>query len=311
MSTRIALTGATGFVGGHLLEELLSRGYTVNALTRRHQQARENVNWINGDLENPSAISELVQDVDIIINVAGLVKANSQSEFIAANSDAVSTLIEAVKLSQKQPHFIQISSLTAREENISDYAMSKHQGEVSLKNNALDINWTIIRPPGVYGPKDNETLKIFKALTWRVALSPSNSAYRVSWIHVSDLVKAISHLLENKNYYGQTIELDDGHENGYSHKEFYRMAAKILDLNPLYITLPKIVLKSIGHINDIVGRIFSYAPMVSAMKVNEMCHPDWVCRNETEEQIIGWSPEYDLESGLKETLDWYKKNNYI
>tara|TARA_R110002096_G_scaffold435770_1_gene662618 strand:- start:88989 stop:89924 length:936 start_codon:yes stop_codon:yes gene_type:complete len=311
MSRIIALTGATGFVGGHLLEELLSHGYTVNALTRRPQQARKNVKWISGDLENRPAISELVDDVDVIINAAGLIKAKSQKEFIAANSDSVSTLIKAVKSSHKKPHFIQVSTLAAREAAISDYAMSKHQGEIHLQNNKSGINWTIVRPPGVYGPKDSETLKIFKALTWRVALSPSNSTFRVSWIHVSDLAKAISHVIENRDYYDRTIELDDGHGNGYSHKEFYATASKILNLNPLYITLPKFTLKSIGHINDIVGRMFGYAPMLSAMKVNEMCHPDWVCRKETKTQITGWVPEHDLESGLKETLDWYKKNNYI
>lgn len=311
MNKKIALTGATGFVGRHLLKELISNGYTVTALTRRPQQPQENVKWVIGDFAEKTALHELVKDADIIINVAGLVKARTKSDYFAANADAVTNLLSAIKTSTKNPHFIQVSTLAAREAHISNYAASKHQGEMHLKNNKMDINWTIIRPPGVYGPKDSETLKIFKALTWRIALSPSSSSLRVSWIHVSDLVKAISHLVENQNYYKQTIEVDDGQDNGYSHKEFYTIAAKILQIKPLNITLPKFILKAIGHINDIVGRIFDYTPMVSAMKVNEMCHPNWVCQKKNEPQIKGWSPEYDLESGLKDTLDWYTKNNYI
>jgi len=311
MNKRIALTGSTGFIGGHLLEELLSNGYHVSALTRRPQRSRKNVRWIIGSLENKEVLSELLEEADVIINVAGLVKAKSQKEFITANSDPVLNLINAVKASLKNPHFIQVSSLVAREKNLSNYATSKHQGEMHLINSNLGIKWTIVRPPGVYGPKDNETLKIFKALSWRVAFSPSNSAFRVSWIHVEDLVKAISCLMENSKYYNKIIELDDGSQNGYSHKEFYNTAAKILTLKPLHITLPKFILKTLGHVNDLLASIFNYTPMISAMKVNEMCHPDWVCQNNVLGQITGWMPKYNLDRGLKETLDWYKKNSYM
>ena len=311
MKKRIALTGATGFIGGHLLEELLSNGYYVNAITRKPQQARKNVRWIEGNIENKEALSKLLEEVDVVINVAGLVKAKTQREFIAANSHPVLNLANAVKASHKNPHFIQVSSLVARKKNISNYAISKHQGEMHLKNNNLGIKWTIVRPPGVYGPNDNETLKIFRALSWRITFSPSNSAFRVSWIHVEDLVKAISCLMENSEYYNKTVELDDGNKNGYSYKEFYNTAAKILTLKPLHITLPKFILKIFGHTNDLLSSIIGYTPMVSAMKVNEMCHPDWVCQNNAEEQVTGWTPKYNLEKGLKETLDWYKKNGYM
>lgn len=308
MTKTIALTGATGFVGGHLLDELVTRGFTVKALTRRPQKNIDNVTWISGDFENCAALNELNEDADIIINVAGLVKAKNKNDFLNANSIAVSNLLASIK-PETSPHFIQISSLAAREPQLSDYAFSKHDGEKLII--ASNQNWTIIRPPGIYGARDTETLKIFKLLKCRLSLFPANRHNRVSWIHVSDLVDAIIHQIDNKVYFGKTLEIDDGKEDGYSHEEFFTYCEDALSVKTLKITTPKFILKIIGHINDILGRIFNFAPMVSSKKVNELCHPDWVCRKNDEFQLTDWKAKITLKEGLKETLDWYKNNEYI
>ncbi|MBT5072490.1 MAG: NAD(P)-dependent oxidoreductase [Kordiimonadaceae bacterium] len=311
MTKRIALTGATGFVGGHLLRLLLSRGYKINALTRVMQEQIENVNWVKGDLENKDALKELVKDAHVIINVAGLVKAQNKKDFSRANSDAISNILTSIDKEKTAPHFIQISSLAAREPQLSDYAFSKNEGEKVLINNEIGINWTIIRPPGIYGPNDQETLKIFKLIKWRLALYPGNKHHRVSWIHVTDLVNAISRIVEKDQQYGTIIEIDDGNKGGYTHAEFFDTIAKNLNINPIKITAPNFLLKIIGHINDIMGAILGYAPMLSSKKVNEICHPDWVCRDTHKFQDDEWHAKYNLTEGLKETLDWYKNNKSI
>lgn len=311
MNKRIALTGATGFVGKHLLKSLLNQGYTVKALTRRDQNPIHNVEWIKGDLEDHDAIKKLTENIDIMINVAGLVKAKNKNEFLKANAVAVSTLLDGISHQNTKPHFIQISSLSAREPDISDYASSKFKGEEILKSNSLNLNWTIIRPPAIYGPYDVETLKIFKLLKWGIALYPGDRSYRVSWIHVIDLANAISSLIDNSLFFGKTLEIDDGHYNGYSHEEFFNIAQKSMNLKSINITLPKFFLKIIGHANNIFGSIFRYTPMVSAKKVNELCHPNWVCNKDNEFNGKAWKAEYNLAKGLKETVDWYKDNNYI
>lgn len=303
MTKTIALTGATGFVGGHLLSALISQGYSVKAITRRPQQSIDNVTWISGDLDNDGALKELIQGADAVINVAGLVKAKNYGEFLNANATAVERMISMLSSDQQ---FIQISSLAAREENISDYAKSKFQGEQYLINNTHK-NWTIIRPPGIYGPNDFETLKIFKMLKSRFAFYPANKNHRVSWIYVDDLVDAIIHTIGKGDHSGKILEIDDGANNGHSHEEYFKAASDILDISPIKMTIPKFILKTIGHINDILGRIFGYAPMVSSKKVNELCHHDWVCSN----NMPNWKAKTDLKTGLKETLDWYKKNEYI
>lgn len=311
MDKRIALTGATGFVGKHLLKNLTNQGYKVKALTRNDQTPVENVEWIKGDFENISAIKKLIHGTDIVINVAGLVKAKNNDEFLKANTTAISTLLNEINTQNISPHFIQISSLTARKPEISDYAMSKYKGEEILKSNNLNLNWTIIRPPAIYGPYDIETLKIFKLLKWRVALYPGSRLYRVSWIHIADLVSAISVLINNTSFFNKTLEIDDGHKSGYSHEEFFKTAAAAMNVTPINITTPKMILKLVGHTNNLLSYIFNYAPMVSAKKVNELCDPDWVCKKNDEFNSKVWKPKYNLEKGLKETLDWYKTNNYF
>ena len=310
MTKIIALTGATGFVGRHLLRTLASQGFIIKALTRRPQPELKNVIWVSGDLENQSSLKELVADSDVIINVAGLVKAKNLDDFLDANANAIENILNVIDI-HKKPHFLQISSLAAREENISDYAFSKRQGEIILQSNTHQLPWTIIRPPGIYGPRDTETLKIFRMLNAGLALFPEDKNNRVSWININDLITAIVYLMNNKNYFQKTLEIDDGNQNGYSHEEFYKTASEILSVSPFYITIPKFLLKLFGHINDIFGRIFNYAPMVSAKKVNEICHSDWVCRKNNDFDINGWHAKIDLKTGLKETLDWYKNNEYI
>lgn len=311
MTRRIALTGATGFVGKHLLDELISQGYHVNALTRRPQSEKDNVNWILGDLDNQNALADLLEETEALINVAGLIKAKTKQQFLAANTDAVETLIKHSSSLDKPYHFIQISTLAAREGNISEYAESKHNAEMLFQKLNGDLKWTIIRPPAVYGPEDIETLKIFKSLKWRLALIPIDKKARVSWIHVSDLANAIASSINNENCFSKTFEIDDGAKHGYSHDDFYNTASALLNVSPIKITLPKFILKIIGHVNDIFGRIFGYTPMLSAQKVNEICHPNWVIRKTPDFKITKWDAKYDLRQGLEQTLNWYKNNKYF
>lgn len=310
MTKRIALTGTTGFVGGHLLEELLSRGYLVNALTRKNQPPKDGVKWTLGDLQNEAALADLLDGCDIIINVAGLIKAKSAQEFMSANSLAVATLKSIVNKSSLNPLFIQISSYAAREPQLSDYAESKYQGEEMLKIGD-EIRWTILRPPAVYGPGDTETLKIFKIIQHGLVLYPANKDNRVSWINISDLSIAIADLIEIKNCEKKTFEVDDGAANGYSHEEFFNTASQIMGKSTVKITIPKIFLKIIGSMNELFGMLLNYAPMASSDKINEICHDDWVVDKKLDFQETGWTPKTNLNDGLKETLDWYKNNEYI
>lgn len=147
MAKIIAVTGATGFVGKHLVRELVAQGFQVKALTRRPQPETENISWIEGDLENIPALSQLVENADVLFHLAGLVKARTREDFNRVNSQSVRTLLKVIQKSHANPHFILLSSLAARERYLSGYAESKRKGEEILTEYAGGLPWTILRPP--------------------------------------------------------------------------------------------------------------------------------------------------------------------
>lgn len=306
-----AVTGATGFIGKHLVRELVAQGFQVKALTRRPQPQSKNISWIEGDLENTHALSQLIKNADVFFHLAGLVKARNRKDFNRVNSQSVQTLIEIIQATTARPHFILLSSLAARERYLSSYAESKRKGEEILCRNAGNIPWTILRPPGIYGPGDKETLKIFKAITFRLAPLPGRPENRASWIYAPDLARAMIATGGNTKCFGQILDVDDGTMEGYSHKKMYETASLILNIKPFQVVLPRFFLKFLAHFNVLFSTIFGYTPMLTPEKINELCYPDWICRGPHVMKMITWKPETDLKQGFKKTLKWYNKNNLI
>jgi nucleoside-diphosphate-sugar epimerase len=312
MTKTVAVTGATGFVGKHLVRALIASGYQVRALTRRPQKNSKNLIWIDGDLENRAALGELVNGVDVVFHLAGLIKAKKTSDFLRVNSHSIKTLVEILQEGPSNPHFILLSSLAAREPHLSSYANSKRHGEDMLTAHAAnDMPWTILRPPGIYGPEDMETLKIFKSVAARIAPLPGGAHNRASWIYAPDLAQAMIAVAGHEECYGQILDVDDGAENGYSIDEMYQTAADILQNKPFKFTVPKTALKIFGHTNVLFSTLFSYTPMLTPEKINELCHPDWVCRGTHVMDLTGWKPETNLKQGFNKTLKWYKENSLV
>ncbi|PHZ83826.1 epimerase [Paremcibacter congregatus] len=306
-----AVTGATGFVGKHLVRELVAQGIQVRALTRRPQEDNDNVTWVNGDLDNIAALESLISGADIVYHLAGLVKARTKQDFFRVNSESVTTLATLAEKSGKKPHFILLSSLAARERHLSSYAESKRQGEENLQQSAGEMPWTILRPPGIYGPEDTETLKIFKAVASRFAPIPGDPFNRASWVYAPDLVQAMIAVADNVKCQGKILDVDDGKDSGYSLRDLYETAAQELRVRPLRVTVPKIILKTIAYGNVLFSTLFRYTPMVTPEKVNELYHPDWICHGTHVMKLTNWNPETNLEKGFKATLKWYKDNNLI
>jgi len=311
MTKTIAVTGATGFVGKHLVRELVTRGFQVRAITRRPRPRKDGIDWIAGDLDNHPALARLVENADVVIHLAGLVKARSSRDFHHVNSHGVKAVTDAIQKSSTHPHMILLSSLAARERHLSSYAESKRRGEEVLTENSPDFPWTILRPPGIYGPQDRETLKIFKSIARGIAPLPGAADNRASWIYAPDLARAIVAICQNEACFGQILDVDDGRENGYSHREMYQTAANILDVRPLYFVAPEYILKVGASINVLFSTLFGYTPMLTLEKINELCYPDWICYGPHVMKKTDWKPETDMKQGFKETLEWYKKNGLM
>ncbi|MDV3257459.1 MAG: NAD(P)H-binding protein, partial [Sphingomonas sp.] len=179
---KLAITGATGFVGSRLLALALEGGHEVRALARRPQEERQGVSWIEGALDRPDSLEQLLEGARAVIHVAGVINAPDAAGFEAGNVAGTAAVIAAAK-KVGTGRFIHVSSLAAREPGLSVYGETKARSEELVSSSGLD--WSIVRPPAVYGPGDRETLDLFRMAKSGLVLLPP--AGRLSLIHVDDL----------------------------------------------------------------------------------------------------------------------------
>ena len=297
----IAVTGATGFIGTVLCRRLLEQGFQVRALVRNCTKASnlsvQGVSLIEGDLENTSALNKLVADCAFVIHGAGAVRGNSQAAFDRVNVLGTLALLKAIEAQSHAPTLLLISSLAAREPQLSWYSHSKSEGEKLLRQ-VPDLKWIILRPPAVYGPGDKEMLPIFQWMHRGIALVPGSPDARMSLIHVSDLVEAIITCLHCKGAICQIMTLCDGKHDGYSWHELADIAAAQWSRKVHLWRIPRWLLDGIAKANSNVARITGKSPMLTPPKLRELRHKDWVVDNGPITTATGWTPRLALREGL-------------
>lgn len=235
---RLAITGATGFVGGRLLQIALGEGHEVVALTRRSQGERAGVTWVQGALDNRQALQRLVEEADAVIHVAGVISAPDAAGFEAGNVTGTLALLAAAT-SAGLRRFVHVSSLAAREPGLSLYGASKARAEELVRSSGFD--WAIVRPPAVYGPGDRETLDLFKAA--KLGLVPLPPAGRLSLIHADDLSRLLLALASSDAPRQVLYEADDGREGGWNHREFAAALASAQDRRALAVPVPAAMIR--------------------------------------------------------------------
>ncbi len=300
--TTLALTGATGFVGKATVEHALARGFHVRALTRREQPARDGVSWIAGDLEHEEALARLASGADAVIHIAGVVNAPTPEGFIRGNVDGTRRMVAAAA-SMGVTRFVHVSSMAAREPQLSQYGNSKEGAEQEVRKSGLD--WTMIRPPGVYGPGDLEMRDIFRMAKLGFVLLPPNG--RISLIHVADLARLLVTLALTDP--GREIyECDDGVDGGYTHHDFARMVGQAVGKRPLPLSFPR----SLIHL---VGRADSFFREANAKLTPDraayLSHPDWTADPARRPPAALWAPQIATPAGLAQTADWYRAEGLL
>ena len=306
MTRRIALTGATGFIGGNLVKRLAKAGWKIQALSRpdsdRSRLAGIPLQWIEGDLNNLDSLRYLVRNADAIVHCAGAVRGTSETQFDGVNVNGVAKLVQAASEQHLTPRFLLISSLAARQPQLSPYAASKRKGEEALARGAGAMFWAAFRPSAVYGPGDREMLPIFRWIARGIAPVLGSGEGRFSLLFVDDLIEAILLWLEQANRKASVFELHDGRSNGYSWQDVIDIAARLRGRGVLRAPVPTSIIKLVAAINLGAARIMNYSPMLTPGKVRELTHADWVCDNTALFEEIGWKPQVTLESGLPRTL---------
>jgi len=303
MSQTVALTGASGFIGGILASRLREKGYEVRALLRSDTHARPlealGIKIIHGTLEDPSVLINLVRDCDTLIHCAGAIRGRYQEDFLLANVSAVSHLCRACRTLTPYPQFVLISSLAAREPSLSPYAWSKREGELRLIGEARDLPWAIFRPPAVYGPNDQSLRPLFQLMKFGIGVRLSSNASKFSLIHVEDFARAVFEWIERRGPIGHIFEIDDGFPGGYTWEEVFQSGPRPVRLR---LTLPSWALQGAAFLNEQSSALLGYLPLLTKGKVAELLQPNWVCDTSESVQMLDWQPRFSLKTGLRQLL---------
>ncbi len=304
MSFRVAITGATGFLGRYLVRAAADRGWSIRILARRRpvhpQLADIQFEAIPGDLEDKGAIAALVVGADAVIHAAGAIRGRG-TVYSDVNVAGTSRLAGAVAATGAR--FVLVSSLAARIPHLSAYARSKRESEdAAVAVLGQPNSWAIIRPTAIYGPWDNETLPLFKVLRRRVALVPGRPYARVTVVHVEDAAQATL-ALAGPGAANGLFELTDDRPEGYTWHEIAAAATMGSPTRPIFV--PPLILSlsagALGLASFLTRADFPLSPG----KMRELLHVDW--RSDPARQVPSslFRPGHQLIRGFEETIAWY------
>jgi nucleoside-diphosphate-sugar epimerase len=286
------------------LDRLLQAGWQVRALTRSDQPKRTGVEWINGALDRPESLAKLCERADSVLHIAGVVNATDASGFEAGNVIGTANLLAAAR-DAGIDRFVHISSLAAREPGLSLYGASKAKAEKLVATSLLD--WTIIRPPGVYGPGDKDVFEVFRMAQRGFCLLPPKGVG--SWIHVDDLARLLVALLPaHEDATARIFEADDGEGGGWTHEGFARAIGWALGKRITTVSAPSPLLVAAAWADRIIrGKRAKLTPD----RASYMRHPDWVIDRKAVPAAALWQPLIPTRDGLKATARWYKAQGWL
>ncbi len=309
------VTGATGFLGRHVLEALAARGFRLRILARRDRSCTHGrgvaSEVVLGDLHDLSALSRLVQDADIVIHAAGLIRGRSRRDFLAVNRDGAGLLAGAARQHAPGAHLIGISSLAAREPRLSAYAESKLAGEHALAEGFAG-RLSILRPPVIYGPWDRETLGIFRAAARSLVPVPGPKRSRIAMIHVADAAAAVAALAAWREAPGGTIHaLADNNPLGYAPRDILQTAASALGNRPRFVRLPAPAVRLAGHAASLLAWWRMRPGTFSSGKAREMVYGAWGVAPRELLPASVCASQTDLERGFAATVAWYRQAGWL
>lgn len=322
------VTGATGFVGSHLVDKLLAKNFEVHCIRRKTSSTKwldgKNVKYIDGDLFSNQALENAIKEIDYVFHVAGVVKAKNKEGFYLGNYESTKSLLEITyKVNPGLKKFVFVSSLAACgpaltekpvDENtepnpITTYGITKLKAEKEIEKYKDKFPVTIIRPPAVYGPRDTEILIYFKTFVKGLNSIIGFDTKYLSLIYVEDLADGIILGAENDMANGQKyfLCLDDA----YNWDEIGAITSKLLDKKAFKIRLPHSVVYSVGYLAELFSTFSRKPATLNIEKCKDITQLRWICSNEKAKKELGFKPKYTLEESFKKTIDWYKEMKWI
>jgi len=320
------ITGATGFIGSHLAEKLLKKGFQVTCLTRNASSPGWleglDIKLVQGDCTDKDSLYNCVNGHDYIFHLSGLIKTSSKNDFYTVNTKGARNIINVI--AEKNPdikRLVYLSSLSAfgpkvndiipsegqKPHPVSDYGNSKLDAEHAILGYSDRIPISILRPSAVYGPRDREVFTLFKLI--KRGLLPHWGSGHTSLVYIDDLIEAIILAVEKNNAIGETYFISDGEI--YSNEMITDEIASVLRSRPFKIKVSPGVLQTIGFFSERISKIIGKSTIINRDKIKELMFADWVCDITKAKNNLCFKPRVGIKEGIKWTADWYKIHKWL
>ncbi|HEY8688578.1 MAG TPA: NAD(P)-dependent oxidoreductase [Chitinophagaceae bacterium] len=332
MKKNILITGASGFIGSFLVEEAIKKNYQTFAGIRTASSKKylsdPNIHFLELDFSNEKLLNSSLNNFanqygrfDFIIHSAGLTKAINKANYSVVNYENTQRFVHALQANDLVPDkFIYISSLASFgpgintlpihagqvQQPLTEYGKSKLKAEKFLYSKT-NFPFLIINPTAVYGPRDKDFLALLRSIQKHLEVYIGTTKQLLSFIHIHDLVQAIFLGMESSAV-NQNILVSD--LNLYTSKTFNTTIKKTLGKKTISFIVPAFVATLFAYVSEISGRIRGKASVLSRERLKEFEAMNWSVEC-TEIIKLGYSPQFNLEEGLKHTIGWYKKHGWI
>jgi nucleoside-diphosphate-sugar epimerase len=316
------VTGAAGFIGSHLAEALIGKGYEVTCLARK----TSNLKWIEHldlkyllcDLADIESCAEKIRGFDYVFHAAGLTKTACEEDFFAVNSECTRKLMRVVAANNPRlKRFVYVSTLAAAGPGrpgrpvdevtppspVSSYGKSKLEGETVVLEYREKIPVTIVRPSAVYGPRDTDFFLLFSAV--RKGFYPYWGRCYYSVIYVEDLVRGIIVSAEKKEGEGRTFFLAD--KTVYTNDEIIQEISAALGCKAVRVRLPLSLMPIVAYIGEKVNS----KGIINRDKAREVRYANWTCDVSRAREELGFNAKITLREGIKWTADWYRIHRWL
>ena len=327
-SKRVLVTGGTGFVGSHLVELLMQRGYSPVCLVREPSRLRWlsglDVELVAGDCRDSGSLEGAVQNVSIVIHAAGLTKARHSRDYYDVNHLGTRNILEAcARHNPGIDKFILLSSLAAAGPSrngvptgerdaphpVSDYGWSKLRAEEEVLGFKHQFPVDILRPSAVYGPRDRDMFELFLWASRGLTVEIAGGDRTISPCYVKDVAAAILASAEKKTASGGIYFVADS--TPWSWSGFREVLLATGGVRARNLVIPTSAAYLIGLVSELGSLITGRPALMNRQKVREAVQPSWLCDTTRTEKELGFTPAYTLQQGLQITWQWYRDNNWI
>ncbi|MBX7166018.1 MAG: NAD-dependent epimerase/dehydratase family protein [Pirellulales bacterium] len=330
------VTGASGFIGNHLVRLLQSRGYDVTCLLRNAAKRTIpglEVRTIEGDITDAQSLPAAVSNADVVFHVAGAVKARGFAEFLRVNAHGTKNLAAACADRAAPPVFVLVSSVSvvgpspddeplsesAPCRPVSQYSRSKREGERVITRYAGRLPVSVVRPGLVFGEGDSNMFKMLAPVArWRLHGVPTRSNRRLSFVHVSDVVDVIWRAAERGQRIRDDSEVDP---TGWyfatadempTYAEFGQMAAQALGYGwVLTPRVPEAIVWTGAAVIEGATRLAGQSTIMGLDKMRDSAAGSWLFSNAAAKRDLDYRPQAPLVERLRQTYAWYRQQGWL